>query len=84
MSETPTPAVLTPSEWKFIQALRQLPADTLRGHALDVFTELLFYVDNPRCQGVGAEGFPCGEPKTSCDECHQVWNLLEVVAQRVG
>jgi hypothetical protein len=43
----------------------------------------LFYVRNPRCEGIGVEGFPCGDPVTTCEECHQIWDLLESIAERV-
>ena len=43
---------------------------------------LLFFFTNPKCQGMGVEGFPCGEPRASCDECHQLWDLLDRLSAR--
>lgn len=83
MSPNSIPAELSPSEWRLLQAIRELPESALRERVHEVLGELLFYVANPRCQGMGAEGFPCGEPRTSCDECHEVWDLLEGLSRRV-
>ena len=84
MSESPITATLSPSEWRLIAAIRALPESTLRDRTHEVLGQLLFYVQNPRCQGIGAEGFPCGEPVSTCTECHQVWDLLDGIAERVG
>ncbi len=83
MPETIIQADLSPAEWKLVQALRGLPESDQRERMFEVIGELLFFVQNPRCQGVGAEGFPCGEPRSSCDECHQTWDLLEGLTVRV-
>ncbi len=82
MSQNTIHADLSTAEWKLVEAIRVLPESSLRGRLLDVFQELIFYVQNPRCQGMGVEGFPCGEPKSSCEECHKVWDLLDRVSQR--
>jgi hypothetical protein len=83
MAEHSFQVELSPAEWRLIEALRDLPESSLRNRVHEVFGDLLFYVKNPRCQGVGVEGFPCGEPKTTCDECHQIWDLLDSVSSRV-
>ena len=44
--------------------------------------ELLFFFSNPRCQGMGVEGFPCGEPRSTCEECHEVWDMLDRLSAR--
>lgn len=78
----PVQAALNASEWKLIQELRALPESPLKGRVHEVLGELLFYVRNPRCQGVGVEGFPCGDPKSTCEDCHHIWDLLEQVGSR--
>jgi hypothetical protein len=82
MSQTPIHADLSPAEWKLIQALRDLPESSLRDRVHAVFGDLLFFVQNPRCQGMGVEGFPCGEPVATCEECHHVWDFLDAVSRR--
>lgn len=84
MPEPTITAVLSPSEWSLIQGLRGLPESKLRDRMSEVLEGLLFYVKNPRCQGIGAEGFPCGDPVSTCEECHQIWDLLEAVSERVS
>ena len=82
MSETTFHADLTPVEWALVKAIRELPDPGLQARAHEVFRELLFYVGNPRCEGMGVEGFPCGEPAASCDECQDVWTTLEGLLAR--
>ena len=84
MSENPIHADLSPAEWTLIQAMRAVPESSLRERLHEVFGELIFYVQNPRCQGMGVEGFPCGEPVSTCEECHQVWDLLDQVSARMN
>jgi hypothetical protein len=33
---------------------------------------------------MGVEGFPCGDPVSTCEECHQIWDLLETITDRVA
>jgi hypothetical protein len=84
MPEPTVTVALSPAEWRLIQGIRGLPESPLRDRVHEVLEELLFYVRTPRCQGIGAEGFPCGDPRTTCEECHQVWDLLEGLAERVN
>ena len=79
MSENPIHVELSPAEWTLIQAMRELPESPLRDRVHAIFGQLLFYVKNPRCQGIGVEGFPCGEPVSTCEECHNVWDLLDAI-----
>jgi hypothetical protein len=83
MSEAPITATLSQAEFRLIEAIRALPDSTLQKRTHEVLGELLFFVQNPRCQGIGAEGFPCGEPVSTCEECHQVWDLLDGIASRL-
>jgi hypothetical protein len=45
--------------------------------------ELVFYIQNPRCEGMQADGFPCGDPRNNCEECHRMWNLLDQISLKV-
>jgi hypothetical protein len=82
MSPTIDQPELSPAEWQLIQALRALPEDALRGRVHASLGELLTFFRNPRCQGMGVDGFPCGEPRSSCEECHEIWDMLDKVAER--
>ena len=73
---------LTAAEWKLLQDLRSLPDEALRTRIHASLNELLYFFRNPKCQGMGVEGFPCGEPRSSCDDCHQIWDMLDRVAAR--
>lgn len=83
MPQAPITATLSPSEWHLVEAIRALPDSPLRERTTRILEELLFYVGSPRCQGMGVDGFPCGEPGSSCEECQAVWDLLDSIAQRV-
>jgi hypothetical protein len=82
MPEPTLSAVLNPDEWRLIESLRGLPESPLRSRIFQVLDGILFFVANPRCQGMGVEGFPCGEPASTCEECHQIWDLLETIEAR--
>jgi hypothetical protein len=66
---------LSAAEWKLIQDLRALPDELLRTRVHASLHELLYFFRTPKCQGVG-------EPKSSCDDCHQIWEMLDRVAER--
>jgi hypothetical protein len=82
MSQSPHSPELSATEWKLIEALRALPDAALRTRVHASLQELLYFFQTPRCQGPGVDGFPCGDPKSSCDECHQIWDALDQVAVR--
>jgi hypothetical protein len=83
MPEPTVTVALNPAEWRLVQNMRGLPDSPLRDRIAEVLDGLLFYARTPRCQGMGPEGFPCGEPVSTCEECHQVWDLLESISERV-
>ena len=82
MPDSTINAVLSPSEWRLVQSVRNVPAGALHDRAAEVIESLLFYVNNPRCAGMGVEGFACGEPKSTCEECQAIWDLLDTIAER--
>jgi hypothetical protein len=82
MAQTPDHPDLSPAEWKLIQDLRALPDDGLRARVHTSLGELLYFFHTPRCQGMGVDGFPCGDPRSSCEDCHQIWDALDKVAAR--
>lgn len=82
MSLPTIPAELNAEEWQLIQELRALPESALRPRVHQIFAELLFFFRNPKCQGIGIEGFPCGDPSSSCEDCHDIWKALDRVAER--
>ena len=84
MNEPTTTASLSQPEWRLIQALRELPESQVKDRVHEVLQEFLFYVRNPRCQGVMPEGYPCGDPKSTCEECHQIWDILDQLESRVA
>ena len=82
MSQTIDHPELSAAEWKLIQDLRALPDPALQARLHASMDHLLFFFTNPKCQGMGVEGFPCGEPRAAWDECHQLWDLLDRIGDR--
>jgi hypothetical protein len=70
-------AYLNADEWRFIQALRDMPASALRDRVWELLVELTDLVRDPRCPEVQADGVPCANAHGSCDQCVQVTGLIE-------
>ncbi len=83
MLETGIQTTLSPEEWKIILALREIPESPLRDRVSNLFGELVRFVQQPRCMGMQSDGFPCGTPHTSCEECQQMFQVLDDLAARV-
>jgi hypothetical protein len=84
MAQPTIHAELSPSEGRLLLAIREIPEGNLRERALEVMGELVFFVGQARCQGMGVEGFPCGEPRSSCEACQEVWDVLDRLASQVA
>ena len=82
MTQSPDRPELSATEWKLIQDLRALPDEALRARVQSSLGELLYFFRTPKCEGLGVEGFPCGDPRSTCDDCHAIWDALDMVAER--
>ena len=74
---------LSPEEWKIVMALREIPDSPLRAKVSGLLAELVRFIQQPRCLGMQSDGFPCGTPHTSCEECQQLLQVLDDLAARV-
>ena len=74
---------LSPEVWKIVMALRELPDSPLRAKVSGLLAELVRFIQQPRCLGMQSDGFPCGTPHTSCEECQQLLQVLDDLAARV-
>ncbi|HJW43234.1 MAG TPA: hypothetical protein VJ463_02185 [Geothrix sp.] len=83
MMDTAIQTTLTPEEWKIIMALREIPDSPLRAKVSGLLGELMRFIQQPRCLGMQSDGFPCGTPNTSCEECQQMLKVLDDLAARV-
>lgn len=84
MSEPIKIESLSADELRLLQAFRALPEGPVRDKVQRVVKELIFYVENPRCQGLLPEGYPCGDPRSTCEECHRIWDTLEHLEGRMN
>ena len=83
MTDASIQTTLTPEEWKFVLALRDIPESPLRDKVSTLFTELVRFIEQPRCMGMQSDGFPCGTPHTSCEECQQMFQVLDDLTARL-
>jgi hypothetical protein len=74
---------LSAEEWKLVMALREIPDSPLRSKVSGLLAELMRFIQQPRCLGMQGDGFPCGTPHTSCEECQQMLQVLDDLAARV-
>lgn len=70
-------AYLNADEWRLIQALRDVPPSALRDRVWELLVELTDLVREPKCSEVQADGVPCANAHSSCDQCVQVVGLIE-------
>jgi hypothetical protein len=83
MTEPAIQTTLSAEEWKIVMALREIPDSPLRTKVSGLLAELMRFVQQPRCLGMQGDGFPCGTPHTSCEECQQMLQVLDDLAARV-
>ncbi len=83
MTDTAIQTTLNTEEWKIVMALREIPDSPLRTKVAGLLAELVRFIQQPRCQGMQADGFPCGTPNTSCEECQQMLDVLDDLAARL-
>jgi hypothetical protein len=67
---------LEAAEWALVRSLREVAPSTVRERAAEVVGQLLAFVGSPGCNTQQADGAPCDTPKTSCDECDRVLQVL--------
>lgn len=84
MLHEPIHADLNAEEWQLVLALRDLPESPLRTKTVNLVKDLSFYLRQPRCGGLQSDGFPCGSPHTSCEECQQVYAFLDDLSERLA
>lgn len=73
--------MLAPHETRLLETLRTLPPDQ-QARMAKACTELLILAEhNPRCAGIGIDGFPCGSPSDECERCNTLMTALEGFAK---
>jgi hypothetical protein len=83
MTDIAIPTTLNAEEWKVVMALRDIPDSPLRTKVSALLAELLRFIQQPRCLGMQSDGFPCGTPTSSCEECQHMLQVLDDLAARV-
>ena len=80
----PSPVLLSPWEWRFVLALREVPPSRLRNELCSLLDELLAFAREPRCPDSQADGVPCASSRLACDECERVMSCLRLMRSLVG
>ncbi len=69
--------LVTDREKKILDGLRELPAGDLQRTAEAFLLELSDRLANPRCAQVQADGIPCDEAASDCEECLALKQLVQ-------
>jgi len=77
------PIRLTASELRMITTLRDMPESPLRTRVERLLEDLLAFARNPRCHELQADGVPCADPGSDCDQCRVVLDMLEAIGKRL-
>lgn len=83
MTDSTIQTTLSNEEWKIVMALREIPDSPLRAKVTGLFSELARFIQQPRCLGMQSDGFPCGTPHTSCEECQQMLQVIDDLAAKL-
>jgi hypothetical protein len=83
MTDIAIPTTLNAEEWKIVMALRDIPDSPVRTKVSGLLAELVRFIQQPRCLGMQSDGFPCGTPTSSCEECQHMLQVLDDLAARV-
>ena len=83
MTDSTIQTTLSSEEWKIVMALREIPDSPLRVKVTNLFSELARFIQQPRCLGMQSDGFPCGTPHTSCEECQQMLQVIDDLAAKL-
>jgi hypothetical protein len=83
MTDIAIQTTLSEEEWKIVMALREIPDSPLRKKVSGLLAELTHFIQQPRCLGMQGDGFPCGTPTSTCEECQQMLKVLDDMAERL-
>lgn len=72
--------MLSPHEQHIIDALREFPEARQMPMARACAELLRITAHHAACTGVGPDGFPCGEPGDTCENCHALVHAFESLA----
>ena len=82
----PMPKGLEPlslEEWRLLCSLREIPTGELRERVTGLAARLADFVRDPRCAEMQADGVPCADVSTACEDCQEVNALLCGIERRL-
>ncbi len=72
--------MIAPYEQKLLDTLRRLPADRQPGMAKACAEMITLVERSASCPGPGVDGFSCGSPITTCEQCKEFIRAFESLA----
>ncbi|HEY0590406.1 MAG TPA: hypothetical protein VGF40_01455 [Thermoanaerobaculia bacterium] len=83
MTRMEVPLPLSNEENELIAIWRELPAGPMQRRVREIVVELLRFARDPHCDEMQGDGVPCTQPRTRCDECARVIEILRRFETRV-
>lgn len=83
MVTTENPLPLLDDEKALLAVWRELPAGPLQRRVKDIVMELVRFARDPHCDEMQSDGVPCGDPRSRCEDCSKVIDILRKFEARV-
>ncbi len=71
---------LTAKEWQLISTLRGIPSSPLRRRVDALLDDLVDFIKEPRCPEMQADGVPCENVHSNCDQCAHAGDMIDSLA----
>ncbi len=84
MSRLEVPLPLSNEENELVAIWRELPAGPMQRRVREIVVEILRFARDPHCDEMQGDGVPCSQPRTRCDECARVIEILRRFETRVS
>ncbi|HJU83331.1 MAG TPA: hypothetical protein VJ600_03900 [Holophagaceae bacterium] len=72
--------MIAPYEFRLLETLRRLPAERQPGMARACTEMVLLAERSATCPGPGVDGFSCGSPITTCEQCREFIQAFQALA----
>ena len=84
MEQHAVTVTLSPTEWRLVAGLRDIPESALKAELDEVINLAVALVREPKCSQVQADGVPCGSASVDCEACERITGKLETVKRQLA
>jgi hypothetical protein len=84
MTRIEVPLPLSTEENELVAIWRDLPAGPMQRRVREIVVEILRFARDPHCDEMQGDGVPCAQPRTRCEECARVIEILRRFETRVS